>query len=523
MIEYLKQKGYLSLHFQLLAMSSAIFAVVATVVFVFNSIIFDIFIDKDIQASISQVSKRLEVNSQPYLWSLDKVNLTVLLQAEMLGTSVKTVYVRFKDDLKSPIYLEKDLSTPGLSINEIENFSLDKFSALYATIPDNRKIEIEPKHLGNALGSIRIVFTDHYDRDLLKTVHTVVVIALLLLSIVYILFTRYLIHKLFLARLSVLSNNLKSMYEQEDVYHIPVQTKFEHNEFGEVNRRFTALQERFNLVISTLTDRETVLRETLGQLSKAQDSAVQAEKMAALGNLVAGVSHELNTPIGNGLVTVTTLQDVFHDFETKFNTKRLKETDFVAFLARFSHGLDLTRTSLDKAVTLISSFKQIAVDQTSERTREFVVYDLIQETLQVIHHVIKKVHADIQVNVDRNLTITSLPGSLYQVVSNIVTNAVIHGFADRASGIIVISAEEDGDNIVFKITDDGVGIAPENVSKVFDPFYTTRMGSGGSGLGLNIAYNEATHSLGGTISVDSLVGTGTTFKFVIPKFLTKPE
>ena len=253
-------------------------------------------------------------------------------------------------------------------------------------------------------------------------------------------------------------------------------------------------------------------------LKQAQSSLVTAEKMAALGALVAGIAHELNTPIGNSLLTASALSDMVRDVERRLATDGgLKRSALEAHLAEARKACDIMNSSLTRAADLITSFKQVAVDQASGQRRKFRLDDVVRDTLATYATQLKRRACEVTADVAPELEFDSYPGSLSQVLSNLIGNALLHGFDQRDCGAIVISARRTGgDCVTLQFRDDGVGMTAATLHKIFDPFFTTKLGQGGSGLGMNIVYNIVTGVLRGTIEVESEAGKGTTVTLVLP-------
>ncbi|WP_332855990.1 CHASE domain-containing protein [Duganella sp. S19_KUP01_CR8] len=259
----------------------------------------------------------------------------------------------------------------------------------------------------------------------------------------------------------------------------------------------------------------SVVAETLKQ---AQTNLLTSEKMASLGALVAGVAHELNTPIGNSLLTASALSDMVRDFERRLATDGgLKRSVLEAHLGDARKACDIMGSSLTRAADLITSFKQVAVDQASGQRRRFRLDEVVHDTLATYAAQLRRCGCEVRVDVPPGLEFDSYPGSLSQVLSNLIGNALLHGFDGRDSGAIVIEAlREEVDTVKLTFADNGVGMSASTLHKVFDPFFTTKMGQGGSGLGMNIVYNIVTGMLRGTIRVESEPGRGTTVTLVLP-------
>ena len=252
------------------------------------------------------------------------------------------------------------------------------------------------------------------------------------------------------------------------------------------------------------------------QLKETQAQLAAREKLASLGALVAGVAHELNTPIGNSLLMASTLQDQTDDLAERFAGNTLKKSDLQTWIAAAREASVLIMRSLQAAADLVNSFKQVSVDQASTQRRRFDLGQACHEIAATMMNGVRRAGHTLELQVPAGIAMDSYPGPFGQVLINFINNALLHGF-DAPGGHMRLSATAlDGERVRIEFSDDGRGIAPEHVSRIFDPFFTTRMGRGGTGLGLNIAYNLVTTLLGGTIRVDSRPGQGTTFILDLP-------
>ena len=271
-----------------------------------------------------------------------------------------------------------------------------------------------------------------------------------------------------------------------------------------------------------LVQRAKDLELAIETLQKDREKLVAAEKMAALGSLVAGVAHELNTPIGNGLLAATTLMDSTRTIAEKF-ASGLSRSMLNIYLADAGNGAEILERNLHRAADLVNSFKQIAVDQANTQVRRFSLSAVVGEVLLTLMPTIKKTPFTVNQSVPDDIVLDSYPGPLEQVLINLVNNAVIHGLAGRSSGQISISASlPDPERVKLIVEDDGKGIPDEQLQKVFTPFYTTKGDDGGSGLGLSITHSIVTGLLGGEIELTSTVGAGTRFCMTVP-LTVKPQ
>jgi signal transduction histidine kinase len=258
-------------------------------------------------------------------------------------------------------------------------------------------------------------------------------------------------------------------------------------------------------------------QEALSELRDAQASLVQAQTFASLGRLVAGVAHEINTPIGVGLTAASHLHGRTGTFKTLVEENRLKRSDLAGFVAVAEEASAIIMTNIERAAELIRSFKQVAVDQTSAERRRFRLADLIDDTQVSLAPALRKRRLEIAVDCPAGIEMDSYPGPLTQVLTNLILNAAIHAFDEDAAGRLVVTASERPERVEIECRDNGRGIAPVHLARLFEPFFTTRRGQGGTGLGLHVVHNIVTQMLQGTVQCDSEVGVGTRFHISLPR------
>lgn len=294
-------------------------------------------------------------------------------------------------------------------------------------------------------------------------------------------------------------------------------------EFGQVIQGFNLTQRKFRQVLERQTlaveEAHASARKTeqaYAQLQSTQQSLVQAEKLASLGGLVAGVAHEINTPVGVTLTSASVLLDATDRLKTQLAQGTIRKSDINAYVEMAVESARLIMTNADRAAHLIQSFKQVAADQTSEQRRSYELRQYLEEIISSLRPKLKQRQTVVSVLCPEPITLDGYPGTLAQIITNLTMNALIHAFANREQGRIEIAAEQVGDQVTLRFSDDGRGIAPEHIERVFDPFFTTQRGSGGTGLGLNIVFNIIVKQLGGTISVQSELGKGTSFLLTFP-------
>lgn len=260
-----------------------------------------------------------------------------------------------------------------------------------------------------------------------------------------------------------------------------------------------------------------LLESSLERLQIAQDTLVQQEKLAALGGLVAGVAHEINTPIGLGLTGASQFQYLAEQLIRKYEAKDLAESEFKLFLADTRELARSIMISLEKAAALVQSFKMVAVDQGHDSLRQFNVAKYIEDVLLTHHAKLRKAGVTARLECDPKLDILSNPGSWSQILSNLIANSVTHGFAERSSdNEIVISVCRTGEQLCLDYRDNGKGMDEDTAKHIFDPFFTTNRHNGGSGLGMHVVFNLVTQQLGGKIDLDTEPGRGTAFRITMP-------
>lgn len=252
------------------------------------------------------------------------------------------------------------------------------------------------------------------------------------------------------------------------------------------------------------------------RLTETQTQLAAQEKLASLGSLVAGVAHELNTPIGNSLLLASTMQHQTDRVAAGFGAGTLRRSELLTFMAAAGEGAQLIMRSLHQAADLVSSFKQVAVDQASAQRRQF---DLAQVSLEIAATMMNQVRLaghSLALDIPAGIAMDSYPGPLGQVLINFINNALLHGFSGPGGAMHLSASTPEPGRVQIVFIDNGAGIAPEHLARIFEPFFTTRMGQGGSGLGLHIAYNIVTSLLNGAIRVDSTAGAGTRFTLEVP-------
>lgn len=269
----------------------------------------------------------------------------------------------------------------------------------------------------------------------------------------------------------------------------------------------------------TVAERTRALSDSMAQLQATQNHLIESEKLAALGGLVAGIAHEVNTPLGIAVTASSVLEDALGDLKRGFESRTLTSERFAELLQVIDEGNAMLGRNLERAAHLIRDFKRTAVDQVAESCCEFDVRQVMEALLASLHPETAKsgVHPHFECPV--GLSMRSLPGVLTQVMSNLVVNSLRHAFEGSVEPRIDITVRQMGERIIIEYRDNGVGVPPMLHERIFEPFFTTRRGQGGSGLGLNIVYNLVTRKLLGRLDFESGPGEGVRFIIDLPRRL----
>lgn len=303
----------------------------------------------------------------------------------------------------------------------------------------------------------------------------------------------------------------------------PPKGGFRRGRDGQFRDELTAMAHAVNTFVTEIGQRESALRRAkdevdsaLVELRRTQADLIQAEKLASLGQIVAGVAHEINTPLGVALTTATALEGEVERLGASVTEGRILRSELTRSLARLDEGARLVHVNLARAADMVQSFKRVAADQTSEERRRFEMGEWLRELLTSLGPALRKRGHEVETRCPPDLVLDTYPGALAQVLTNLVMNSVDHAFAPGQSGRITIAIERRGPRhlrIVFG--DDGRGIARDSAGKIFEPFFTTARERGNTGLGLHIVFNLVTARLGGKIELDQSGGAGRGARFVI--------
>jgi two-component system NtrC family sensor kinase len=441
-----------------------------------------------------EITQQLARPMASAMWNFDRTAARVLMEAK-LGAVVHGITAK---DPEGNVWLERTSASPTPE---------DPSQLLVLELP-----QVD----GSAVGSLVVRWSDSkLEKANAQSVRVLVVqmvaLNVLLLVVLWVGVDRLLLRRL--ATLQLALDQAASHEQGSQVVDLPVRR---HDEFGAITNSINAITHRLRTELAAGLKAEQEARESLSTLRSAQESLVRAEKMAALGNLVAGVSHELNTPIGNIVMVASTQQERVRQFGQDVAANKVTRKGLQDYLDQSREGAEIVFNSATRAADLIQSFKQVAVDQASERLRSFDLATQLAEIISITSPLFSKSGVEVQRDLAGGILMKTYPGPLGQVVTNMLANAVLHGLEKQADGIIKVSCRQHMGRAVIEVQDNGCGMAPDVQSKIFDPFFTTKLGRGGSGLGLHICHNLVYGPLQGSLRVQSEVGLGTTFTIEIP-------
>ncbi|MCW8833198.1 MAG: HAMP domain-containing histidine kinase [Colwellia sp.] len=321
-----------------------------------------------------------------------------------------------------------------------------------------------------------------------------------------------------LIELDILAKNINILLNRTQKHIVKQDEKYQQALLDNTN-----LTNKVTVRTSALKESNQELLSTLEKLHQFQGQLVENEKMASLGDMVAGIAHEANTPIGLGVTASSLMTDKHSEIKQAFEDKTLKSSQLKKFLIQGQENLGIISRNLARAAKLISSFKKVAVDQSSADIRQFNVKELLEEVILTLKVKLNEKQVKVTIDCEEQLMVESKPGPINQIFINLIINSLIHGFEHQSSGHINISIMYLSQQLHLNYQDDGSGIDESVKSRVFEPFTTTKRGSGGSGLGLHLVYNLVTQALNGHIDFESNQGKGTKFEVVIPVTLISTQ
>ena len=315
---------------------------------------------------------------------------------------------------------------------------------------------------------------------------------------------------------SIEQGELKQTFQQSSTIELDYLSKVFNQMIATIEGHQDTLQSTVEQRTAQLQASNDELQQSLQRLKDAQAKLVESEKMASLGGLVAGIAHEVNTPIGAGLGAATLMQENVHEVTGQYQEGTLTQSGFEQLLSNADSAINIVVSNLQRAAGLIQSFKRVAVDQSHEAVVSFNLVDYMNDVLISLKPKYRQMDLDIELTGCSSLTINHSPGNFAQLTANLVLNALSHAFEGCEDGKIEININADDRQVTFIFKDNGIGMSADILKNIFEPFFTTKRGVGGSGLGLHIVYSIVTQKLQGAIDVHSEVGQGTTFTIQFP-------
>jgi signal transduction histidine kinase len=475
------------------------------------------------EETMEETQTRLSISLPALLWEFNVVNALATLESEMLPSDVQAIQVF---DRRNNLFVSASRSADGkieARGTTLPAKAIQRETSLRYSAAKSDTVASQAGAQGEIIGRVVMYFSDDsihaaLRKDIVRRVAETLLIDLVLV-VALVLSLRIVFDPLKRLRDALFE---LADHESESIEELP---ETQNNEFGEVIQGFNKTQRKLKQVIERRTQAEESARaamvsaeQALANLQTAQQSLVQAEKMASLGGLVAGVAHEINTPVGITITGASILMDATQTLKASMERGPLRKSDIVALVARLEEGTQLIMNNAQRAAQLIQNFKQVAADQTSEMRRPYELGEYIGEVMSSLGPHLRRSNVQVKVGFTDRVELDGYPGAMAQVLTNLTTNALAHAFdEDATSATLTIDAQVQGDMVTMRFSDNGRGIPAEYVGKIFDPFFTTKRGQGGTGLGLNIIHNILVKQFGGAISVASTLGQGTTFELTFPR------
>lgn len=368
-----------------------------------------------------------------------------------------------------------------------------------------------------------------------------------LLSLLFLtLLLGYIVYNLLNRRISLLAREVQQRLHSHTFAPLSVTETGQQDEIDTLVRAFNALSAQMNDELQQKTQaqqqlkvinqelehrvadrtrnlQQTVdeLNQTLHQLHTAQSKLIEAEKLSSLGSMVAGIAHEINTPLGLCITIHSFIDDHFQELKQRFDAGEMRKQDFTDFLAMLDESLTILHKNQQRAAQLIKSFKQVSEDQTGEHIRHFQLREYLDEILETLSPRFKQTRHRVEIDCAADLWLETYPGAISQIITNLILNSLLHGFEHKEEGTISIQAALERGKLVLHYRDNGCGLSAEARQKIFDPFYTTKRGQGGTGLGMHLVYSIVHQRLQGRIDIiDSAQGAA--FRLELPQQLHQP-
>ena len=471
-----------------------------------------------------EVGKRLQVSLSTSAWILDKVTAASILDGELASSEVRAIQAYLLVQGQSPsLFVSRERNSEGViatgSAEEMTGADVLRLPLYDSSADHSDGVANVSSEVGYVLVRYSRQWVDEFLGKLL--LNRFIEIGVLNLTLGLVLFM--VLSRMVISPLAELSHAFKALAENPQGGEIKIEQK---DEFGEVVDAYNQIERRLALDLNRRREAEERLKasnyeliEALDNLKLMQDSLIQSEKFASLGSLVAGVAHEINTPVGITVTAASFLVDETHKIDGLMKSQGIRKSEMMEFINAALEGSQLILNNAERAAHLINSFKQVAVDEMSEVRRVFNLFKYLDEVLTSLRPKYKATKIFVGYTCPAGLEMDTYPGLLAQVLTNLITNALVHGFDEGDVGEVKVKVSEEEPWVIIECFNSGKLIPQEVLGKVFEPFFTTRRSKGGTGLGLNIVFNIVTQRLGGTIRAMSDEEQGTRFVVRIPRVL----
>ncbi len=475
-------------------------------------------LENNMRLSAIALQKRLQTVLPGILWNFDSTQLGLVVEAEMQSADLSLLLVYNNEE-----QVDGRINLHGKMAEVHESIVPPHAQTFPIYYPANE--------ISKPMGKVVYVFSREKMTIRLKQMVMAKIIEVVLLDL---LLFMALSHSLLLVVIRPLGQLREALIHAADAKDFDFNSiklaQTRKDEFADVADAVHSIAQRLCDDLENRKAAELAMRLTrdltesaFKQLNETKNNLVQAEKMASLGGLVAGVAHEVNTPVGVILTSASVLFEDTQAFKLNLDAGAIKKSEVIRYSEMAIESSRLILTNAERAAQLIQSFKQVAVDQTSEARRTFELGEYIDEVIMSLKPTLKRTSVHIETSCSEKINLDGYPGAISQIITNFLTNALAHAFAEGQEGLISLHATRTDNNVTMRFEDNGAGIPPEHLNKIFDPFFTTKRGSGGSGLGLNVVYNLVTQTLGGTLLVNSEQGRGTCFIACFPLNAPHPK
>lgn len=435
------------------------------------------------------------------VWIFSFSLVDTILRTEIVDPRIQ--YIILWDDLGN-VFWGLERQADG-TIKQFNVKSLDR-----PVSKGDKTLFAELKKEGYRLGIMEIAFNYKIVFEKLREDMVLTFMGIVGITLIELIVLLFYLRRMVIKPLLYISTVVENFKEKDFTVRIADTIETRADEIGVLSRAFN---EMADLIQQYSSELESIVQQRTSRL-------IEAEKLAVLGSLVAGVAHEINTPVGVSLTAATHLSERLTAIQKLSNDSKLTRSDFERFLTDTSETIGILITNLHRASDFVQSFKQIAVDQNKADYRTINVREYCGEIIFSLRPKLKKTPHTINLDIPADLFWTGYPGMLSQIITNLIINALIHAYPDGQAGEISIKAYIQNEKLVVQFSDDGCGIPEQDLKKIFEPFYTTKRDSGGSGLGLYII-NNIVSRLSGSISVLSKEMSGTTFTIELPLVVTE--